>query len=152
MAVTANTVLKDAWNILYQIISGNVADPVSRGGSAWIFSSFPAIQEGKEDDFPGYPIITIESFQPDSSVLTQGAGYMSNKLNTEITVFSQSKQQLDNVANDVFESLFDNRNVLAGSGLYNLTITPLGTDTDVISRNNKIHSWMIGVGLDTDLI
>ena len=150
--MTVGSLVNDAWNIIYQIISGNVTDPVSRGGSAWIFSSFPAIQEGKEDDFPGYPIITIESFQPDSSVLTHGAGYMSNKLNTEITVFSQSKQQLDNVASNVFDALFNNRNVLTGSGLYNLTITPLGTDTDVISRNNKIHSWMIGVGLDTDLI
>jgi len=146
------SIFKDAWNVLYNVVSGAVADPATRGGSAWIFSSFPAIQEGKNDEFPGYPIITLESFQPDTELLTHGAGYMSCPLNTEISLFSKSKAQLDAVACDIFDAISSNRSVFVGSGFRLETITPMGIDTDVISRNNKIHAWTVGIGFKFNMI
>lgn len=139
------------WQVVYNVISGNVSDPTSRGGSRWIFADYPDIQVGKESQFPGFPIITIDTFQSDSKNATMGIGIREHDLVSTITTYTKSASQKDTVNSAVQYALGSKRDVLLASGLRDLFIGAGGTDTNVISRNTKIHTSIIPIRFKAEL-
>ena len=149
MVVTGSNLFNQAWMVLYKTISGNVTDPVSRGGSAWIFADFPEIQEGKQDDFPGFPIITIDNFENTSSNITSQK--MENNISTVITVHTKDRKTLDTLSSDIHNVLVTSKPTIISSGLHAMTFSSGGVDTYAFDRNNKIHTKMIGVNFKVNL-
>jgi len=137
----------NTWNTVYKLISGNVVDPATRGGSQWIFADYPMVQEGKTDEHPGFPIITIEPFQSDSEVITHGIGKTYTEMNSLISIHTRNKRQIDTLSSDVWDAFNSNRQVLMESGLNHLKISPGGIETNPIDRFNKIHTKNMGVSL-----
>jgi len=138
-AVTGSDLYSQAWKVTYNVISGNVTDPVSRGGSKWIFSDFPEIQKGAEDDFPGYPIITIDNFSNDTELPTFQMGPRDNMLATTITVHTKTRQQIDPINSDIYSAFSIARSSMIDSGLKPVDYTTEPTDTITLDRNNRIH-------------
>jgi len=144
IAIGSN-IYTNTWNTVYKIISGNIIDPATRGGSQWIFSDYPDIQDGKNNTHPGFPIVTLEPFQTDTSVITQGIGKTYSEINSMITVFTTNKRHVDVVSSDIWDAINSNREVLMQSGLHHLEYTPGGIETVEFDRKNKIHTKNIGV-------
>jgi len=149
--LTGSDIFNRCWQVVYNVISGNVLDPTSRGGSKWIFADFPDIQVGKESQFPGYPIITIDTFQSDSKNMTMGIGIREFDLVSTITTYTKSSTQKDTVNSAVQNALITKRGDFLASGLRDLFIGAGGTSTDVISRNTKIHESIIPIRLKAEL-
>ena len=147
--VAGSDIFTNTWNTFYKIISGNVVDTGSRGGSAWIFADYPMIQEGKEDKHPGFPIITIDSFENSGNLYTFNK--IQNTLSSMVTIHSRNKRHLDVISSDVHDAIVSNRKVLGSSGLHNLQFTPGGTETYAEDRYNKTHMKMMGIQVDTVL-
>ena len=144
--ITSTTdITTNSFRTIYTVISGNVSDITSRGGSAWIFSSFPSIQEGKNDEFPGYPIITIET--PELSLIkNSGHGNIKKAtLSTMIDIHCQKKVQIGSLTSSVVKALDDRRNDFIGSGMHNMHISSGGVDTQMFARNQKVHTQSVGV-------
>jgi hypothetical protein len=154
---TGSDIFGRCWQVLYNVISGNVLDPRSgtstdRAGSRWIFADYPDIQVGKETSFPGFPIITIDTFQSDSNNITMGAnGLRTYDLISTITTYTKSASQKDVVNSAVQYALISKRDALLASGLRDLFIGAGGTDTTVISRNDKIHTSVIPIRFKAEL-
>jgi len=151
MVLTGSDFLGKCWNTLYNVISGGVTDPVSRGGSRFIFADFPDIQEGKGTDFPGFPLITINNFQTNTNTLTFQNGVTTNSINSTIAIHTKGKAQMDTVASDVWDSINSKRGVLCQSGMHIPTLRPMGIDTIAYSRNNKVHSQMINFECEVNI-
>ena len=147
--ITGSDLYSQAWVVTYSVISGNVTDPVSRGGSQWIFADYPQIQEGNTKQHPGFPIITIDPFQDDSMNLTNTQS--ENSIMSTISVHTNNKRQLDTVSSDVFNALNSHRVLFLQSGMKSLTITPEGISTDFYARDKKIHMKDIGIGFKVHL-
>jgi len=139
------------WQVVYNVISGNVLDPSSRGGSRWIFADYPDIQVGKESQFPGFPIITIDSFQSDSNNMTMGIGTRHFDLISTVTTYTKSANQRDTVNSAVQNALITKRGDLLASGLRDLFVGAGGTDVNVIDRLNKIHTSIIPIRVKAEL-
>lgn len=135
--------LGSSWNTVYQILSGNVSDPASRG-SQWIYSDFPDIKEGHKDEFPGFPIMTIDFFQPGTTNVVGGVGgTTTNEINTTIGIHTRTKSRQDIISSDVWTAINNNRGILAESGMKQIRLSPGGTDTFFQTPNKKVHSQMI---------
>lgn len=138
------------WNTVYRILSGNVSDPSSRG-SKWMFSDFPDIKEGDEDEFPGYPIITIDFFQPSTSNVVGGVGGTTiNEITTNIAIHTNTASQQDTISSEVWSAINTNRGILAASGMRKILLSPGGTDVFNITPNKKIHTQNIGFECTVD--
>lgn len=149
---TGSDLFGKCWQVVYNVISGNVLDPTSRGGSRWIFADFPTIQVGKEDNFPGYPIITIDNFGADSSNVTWSTGGLRGfDLISTISVHTKSRNQVDTLKSAVEYALSSKRGDLLASGLRDLFIGTGDTSTEVIDRNNKIHTTIIPIRFKAEL-
>lgn len=138
--LTGSDITTTSWKTIFNVISGNVADPVSRSGSPWIYGAFPQIQKGKNDEFPGFPIITIDPVQTDASNLEFGLSNQNTILSTAISVHSKSAQQRDTLTSDIFDALNTGRSDFLASGMHGMEISVGGTDTVFVSRNNRVHT------------
>lgn len=149
--VVGSDIFTNTWNTVYQLISGNVVDTASatRGGSAWIYADFPMIQEGKTDEHPGYPIITIDPFE--LMGMSHTFGKRENTLNSTITVHTRNKRDVDVISSDIQDTLASNIKVLGASGLHNMEFTVGGVETVAFDRYNKFHTKMMGFKVDTVL-
>lgn len=147
--VAGSDIFSNTWNTFYSVISGNVVDTATRGGSQWIFADYPMIQEGKEDKHPGFPIITIDPFGDTGEVYTFDS--TRHSLSSMVTVHTKSKRVLDVISSDVVDAILSNRKVLGQSGLHNLEFSMGGNETYAMDRDNKIHMKMMGVKVDTVL-
>ena len=133
----------ETWLLLKEVISGNLVDPLSRG-SKWIFSSYPQISEGREDYFPGFPIIVIEDPRVSSSPRTWKT--RERPIDTVISVYDTRTERLSILTGSINGILEDNEDVFVSSGLKSMEITS-NPSTDIeISRDNIIHEKNIGVG------
>ena len=149
---TGSDIFGKCWQVVYNVISGNVSDPnTSRSGSRWVFADYPDIQVGKESQFPGFPIITIDTFQSDSNNMTIGIGVRHFDLVSTITTYTKSASQKDTVNSAVQNALITKRGDLLASGLRDLFIGAGGTSTNVIDRNTKIHESIIPIRLKAEL-
>lgn len=144
--VTGSDIFSNTWNTFYKVISGNVLDPASRG-SQWIFRDYPQIQEGKTDEHPGFPIITIEPFENNGTLYT--FSNMNNSLTSTITVHTRTKRHIDIISDSINSAITSNRKTLGASGLHNLEFTQGGVETYTSDRYNKIHMKNIGIKVDT---
>jgi hypothetical protein len=146
--LTGSDFLGTSWRTIYNVISGNVADPLSRN-VGWIHDSFPDITN------PGssfYPRIVIDNFQPRSDIMAMGTlRKPQTELTSVITIYTNNGSQLDYLTERVWNALYSQRNVLLQSGLKGLSLKPQGTDTVVIDRNNKIHSESFGLETKVDV-
>jgi len=150
MTVTVGSdIFTNTWNTFYNVISGNVVDTTSRGGSQWIFADYPMIQEGKTDEHPGFPIITLDPFGDSGGLYT--FDNTQHTLTSVITVHSKNKRHLDVISSDITDAILTNRKVLGQSGLHNLEFTVGGNETYAMDRYNKIHMKMMGIKVDTVL-
>jgi len=140
-----SNIYTNTWNTVYKIISGNIIDPATRGGSQWIFSDYPDIQDGKNNTHPRFPIVTIEPFEADTSVITQGIGKTYSLIDTMITVFTTNKRHVDVVSSDIWDAINSNREVLMQSGLSHMEFVGGGVETVEFDRENKIHTKNMGV-------
>jgi len=147
--IVGSDLYSQAWQVTYSVISGNVIDPITRGGSQWVFADFPQIQEGNEKQFPRHPIITIDPFQNDSMNLTNTQ--TENIITTTITVHDTNKRRLDSVSSDVFNSLNSNKGLFLQSGMKAMNITPEGIESMIFDRNNRIHMKGIGANFKVHL-
>ena len=143
--ITGSDLYNQAWMVTYKTISGNVTDPKGRG-SAWIYSDYPVIQQGKADEHPGFPLITLDDFNTDSEMVTFNEGKRSYDLNSIITIHTDTRKHLDTISSDITAAFSVNSAALAQSGLYAYSLSSGGTDTLVIDRNHKIHTKTVGVG------
>jgi hypothetical protein len=150
-AFVGSDIFGKCWQVVYNVISGNVLDPTSRSGSRWIFADYPDIQVGKEKQFPGFPIITIDSFQSDSSNMTMGIGTRHFDLVSTVTTYTKSASQRDTVNSAVQNALITKRGDLLASGLRDLFIGAGGTSVNVIDRTNKIHESVIPIRVKAEL-
>jgi len=149
--VVGSNLFNNTWNTVYKIISGNIIDPATRGGSQWIFADYPIIQDGQTDEHPGFPIVTLEPFQSDTEIVTQGIGKSYSELNSVITIFTTNKRQNDVVSSDVWDALNSNRGVLMQSGLSHLSINAGGLTTDALNRHDRIHTKNMGIGFKVEI-
>lgn len=149
--VIGSNIFTNSWNTVYDIISGNVIDPTTRGGSPWIFADYPMIQEGKTDEHPGFPIITIEPFQSDSENITHRHGKTYSDLNSVITVHSRNKRHVDVISSDIWDALNSKQGVMSESGLNHLMISSGGVETFAMDRYNKFHSKNMGVSFKVEV-
>lgn len=147
--LTGSDLFTNSWNTLYKTISGNVVDPQTRTGSQWIFADYPLAQDGKTHNHPGFPIITIDSFENDGNSYTFDK--MENSLMTNITVHTNNKRHVDVLSSDIHSTIMENRKTLGASGMHNIKFTMGGRETIAMDRDNKIHTKTIGLGADVVL-
>jgi len=152
MSVTlGSNIFTNTWKTFYSIISGNIVDTASRGGSQWIFADYPAIQDGKTDEHPGFPIVTIEPFEAESSIITQGIGKTYSLVDTMVTIFTKNKKDIDTISSDIWDAVNTNREVLMSSGLSHMEVSPGGISTEVFDRDNKIHTKNMGFSFKVEI-
>jgi len=144
MVVSSATLTKDAFATVYDLLTGasGITDPASRGltRTKWVFSAFP---DEFGDDFPDYPILTIETdFGDDQIVLGKNA--RKADIIFRIVVFAKKAEYVDTLTDDVRNILVSNQATMEAAGLFKPKFT--NTDKTTIFRDkDKIHTRTIFV-------
>jgi hypothetical protein len=137
-----------AWTVTYNILSGNVTDPISRN-KKWIFSANPMIGSPTDPSLR-FPIIIIDPYTlQKANTSTMGRGNVDTSIGTTIEVHdSTAGSRFDAVFGTIFKTLFDNRHSFTNSGLTHMTLTNGDYNEIAISRSNRIHIRSLGLGFD----
>ncbi len=144
MTVPAGSnIYSNIWGMLHSVISGNTIDPLNRGRKL-IVAGFPDTEGA---NFPGYPIIVVDPITTDRSRLNIGTSSQSVMVRGDVWVYSASNQQMDQLSDDVNDAICSNRSVLAGSGLFNVSVLDGGINTDIIA-GSRIHSRLLNIQMN----
>jgi hypothetical protein len=125
-------------------LNANLIDPLARG-TKWLFASFPA---SKPADFGGFPIVTIGS--PEVGYENASVGKAQLRMYPiliPITPFTTKLQQLDEIIDQITNTLVTKQYTLEAAGLRNMSITPQNTRTSY-SEIGKIHEKTLNVSLE----
>ena len=138
-AVTASTLVTNSFKNIYDLLtdsSNGVTDPASRGlaRTKWIMPSFP---DEYGSDFPGYPIITIETdLNYETTVF--GRGGREVNIPFSIMIFTKKSEHLDSITDDIQNILKTYESTTEGNGLFHPTMTNSVTTTNFRDKD-KIH-------------
>jgi len=131
--------ITDTFKTFLNIITNNVTDPHNPSSDKWIFSAYPEVDISTNNTISqvDYPIIVI-----DSADLRWDKVTMMKKENVsrmDFSVYSTSKQEADELIEEVIDAIETNRN----NPLYKLQINRAnldGTPTDFMMHGSKrIH-------------
>lgn len=141
-------IFTNAWRTVYNVISGNVPDPLTRN-KKWIFSANPLIGSAFGD--LTFPLITIEPFViARGTPLTWGNQTVETELATTIEICDSSAgARLENLSGSVYNALWNKLNDFESSGLGFMILTGGGYEHIPISRDNRIHIRSFGLGFKT---
>lgn len=139
MAVAKGTQISGSWQAVYDLLtdsSKGLSDPKSRSldKDDWIFSSYPDI---KGDDFPGFPIVAIQSPNYTNSRFT--LEYRESNITIMFTIVSDNLEDLDDLTDDVIETLMSNKDETIGDGLRSGSVINSSTSTDMLEGQKKVH-------------
>ncbi len=137
MAVGSTTQFSEAWNSLYNLLTGSsgVNDPANRGINRgdWVMAAFPDITRS---DFPGYPILIIQSPNIRNSELTYS--FRKSSITFVITILANRAEYIDSVSDNVMNIILSQSTATEANGLYKPEI--VDSTTDVVFRDKKkIH-------------
>jgi hypothetical protein len=136
MALSKSTLFSEAWNTFYYLISGNITDPSARS-KKWVSAGFPDVRNRTEGLTAAYfPWVVINSIEPTSKVITHGNSNNQVDFDIRVDVWATNSNHLDSVADDIYDAVSANRNVLIGSGITNINLA--STDTDIIDLQNIV--------------
>ena len=132
--VVKNTSITDTYDILYDILSENLTDPLTgRTTAAFIKSSFPNHNEHISCKAAGwqYPLVIIEGANLERTPLSLDRSQTRTKemITTEIEVHGRTALERDQIAEKVIADLYNNASSLSTGTLQNITL--LGTSNDV---------------------
>ncbi len=137
------TVITDTYDILYDILSTNLTDPLTgRVVGAFIKSSFPNPNEHiscKADGWQ-YPLVIIEGANLERTPLSVDRSQTRTRemISTEIEVHARTSLERDQIAEEVLADLYNNASSLSTGTLQNITL--LGTSNDVdFMGNTKVR-------------
>lgn len=116
-------IFTDTFTLLHDTISGNLADPGSRG-QKWIFSEFPDPQ-GR--NFPDYPIVTISSAEVNPERVANDT--KDYTLTSTIGIHTNSTANLDALAGSILNIFENTEATLEASGLHIDNTLTSGTRT-----------------------
>jgi hypothetical protein len=107
----------------------------ARTRTDWILSAFP---DEYGDDFPDYPIVTIET-NPDINLISLGQSERMATISPTITVYAKKAIDLDTITDDVINQLFINfRTTLESASMFSPTLGNTSTQT-VFRDKGKVH-------------
>lgn len=96
--------VSSAWQSIYDAISSNVSDPLSRG-EKWIFGSYPDVYA---KDFPGFPIIVIQPVSKSEKDYDVGTSSKKEQvIVSQIEIYSKSASQADSLVDSVLSAVED---------------------------------------------
>ncbi|RLI20750.1 hypothetical protein DRO54_05470 [Candidatus Bathyarchaeota archaeon] len=135
--VNKDTVFEDTFNVIWDLINGNVPDPESRTNTQWIFASFP---DTTKRTFGGYPIIIVSN--PRLS-LVRGMNFSKNMYGNTILVnldiYDTKSSRIDTIGSLIYKAFRDNISTLKSQKLHNMRMNASTTSTGVIN-GKKIHN------------
>jgi len=140
MAVAKGTQFSQSWQAVYNLLtdsSKGLTDPQGRDltRNEWVFSGYPDI---KGSGFPNYPVVIIQSPDLRSSKLTIG-GTRENDITFMISVVTDTLKDLDEVCDDVVNTLMSNKDTTYNAGLRGGSVTNSTTTTSFLEGQRKIH-------------
>ena len=141
MVSVASGLTQSAWQLLHNTVSGTIIDPETRS-KKFIFPAFP---QSRASNFPGYPIITIDSFDITSRKRSFNKRVYAS--DTSIALYGTKWKKLEELTGSVIRVLENRSGNFHGSGLTNMVITSSSTGTDVIN-GKKVHVKLIGLDFD----
>jgi hypothetical protein len=141
MVSVTSGLTQSAWQLLHDTISGMIIDPESRS-KKFIFPSFP---QSRASNFPGYPIITIDSF--DTTSRKRSFSERVYAMDTSVALYGTKWKKLEELTGSVIRVLEDRSTVLHASGLTNMVITSSSTGPEVIN-GKKVHVKLMGLDFD----
>ena len=117
---------KDIYTLFQNTIASNVSNP--KGTKIWIFHS--------DNDYTGditkYPVLIIGSPQLPTDMLTMNKKRTASFI--QISVYSTSKKQLDELSSKIQMTIYDNRRTFMR---FNITGIELSDEDDDFQKLNK---------------
>ena len=134
MPIAKSTIWTDTWNVIFNLIKDNVADPLGR--SKWIYSAFPEFRIESKDN---YPIIVIPPLPGIEDQFTMEKGKFT--FECPIEIYSSKAFEVDSLSNDVFKAFNIKRYITLRSGNGLMLTRLLGRTYDMFLRGGiKIHN------------
>jgi len=100
--ITDTTIFENGWQNIYDLVS-DISDPENRG-TKWVYSAFPLARFADES---AYPLIVVRPLNfTGTEKLTFGTSRLVQAdLSVEINIFALKANQIDTIADDIFEKL-----------------------------------------------
>jgi len=129
-------VWRDSWDNVYSLLNTNLSDPKNRGRK-WVFAAFPDVDAA---DFPGWPVVIINTPNVSRSSMTVASTPLKNYgLEIKVEVFSDSAEILKDLADSTLKVLEDNKVTLSNNGMKNFDLGVSSYDILRIGRWKKVH-------------
>lgn len=138
MTILGSRMFTDSWNTIFKLLSGNLPDPGSRVGSPWITSADPDWRPIKVGS-PPFPIVVLNPLESTMKDEVFGNNLAKFDVNTEIHIYSRSAMHLDTLSDNIYDTIYLNRNVLHQSGLQNVVLNPMEIGPIMVNNNTKLH-------------
>jgi len=151
-AITKSERLSLTWNLLYDYIYANLADPLTgkqarSSGGAWIKNTFPnPATYGKVGGW-NLPIVVIEIPDLANEALTLDSGTKQNTISAEISTHSLTPAQAETMAEDIIALFETNESGIMTLGLDYKGITDTDNDDDFLG-GTKYYSKIIKLEFD----
>ena len=148
--VVKNTSITDTYDILYDILSNNLTDPLSgRTVSDFIKSSFPnpnSFKNCKSGNSWQYPLVIIEGANLERTPLSVDRSQTRTKemITSEIEVHARDTLERDQIAEEILADLYNNASSLSTGTLQNITLLGTSNDVDFLG-NTKVRIKRITV-------
>lgn len=137
--VAKATVMSTSWQLLYDLLTTTLTDPIGRGNNdLWIKAAFPDIK--KYENTWRFPIITIEPADFTFETLTIDRSKRKESIRFTLTIYAEAAAQIDLIADNIIDQLESARDTLRINGLSNFVLTGSGYDILLINANTKIHT------------
>ena len=131
MAITREHLFTTAWSLIFNLINDNVTDPT--GKTKWLYSSLPDFKIKSDSN---YPLIVIPNLNASDSIISINMD--DTELRFTIEVYALSSLQLDEICENIYETIKSKTNELATSGLF--YVKNISSSHSPIERDgSKLH-------------
>jgi hypothetical protein len=146
--ITDSNLFRNSWKTIYNIINDNITDPIAgtrkdaKGNlsTKWVYTDYP------DEHFlrSAYPRITVGTPRINRfKDITFGSSAITDVIiEIPVTIFSTRKDQLEQIADDVQRTIYNNKNTIYSQGL-EMQEMPRAIDATYIIEDIKIHSKTI---------